>query len=209
MTGVEERNENLVEVDVYVAELPEGDVCYPVFPEERETELRGISSDRTRREKYYAWRLLEYALLESFGLSMEEAELYRSISGKWLSPRAELSISHSGGAVAVAVSRGPVGLDVERCGRGLGRGFAARMLTERELTSLGKEEEAVTETWCKKEAIFKMRGDVRFIPREVESSETPVHTETVSLPAGEYILAVATPRVADVTVKLCGVEAFL
>ena len=209
MTDVREENKSRLAVDVYVAALPEGDVCYPVLPEERETELRGVSSDLVRREKYHAWRLLEYALRESLGLSMEEARPYRSPSGKWLSARAEFSISHSGGIIAVAVSREHIGLDVERCGRELPRGFAARMLTERELASLDGGSDGVTEVWCRKEAIFKMRGESRFIPREVESTDVPLYTERLSLPEGEYILALAAPSAASVTVKLCGAEAFL
>ena len=193
---------------VYIAALPEGDVSYPVYPEEREAELCSVSSDIVRREKYYAWRLLDHALRESLGLTLEEASPRRVETGRWVSDAADFSISHSGGAVAVAVSGQPVGVDVERCGHELGQGFASRMLTERELASLCEGSDAVLELWCRKEAIFKMGGGSRFIPREVESDSAPVHVERVALPRGEFILAVATHASADLTVQLCGAEVF-
>lgn len=196
-------NEKPARVDVYLAEMPEGDVVYPVFPRQREDELLGVSSVVTRREKYHAWRLLEYALRASLGLSMEQAAPYRSGSGKWMSALAEFSISHAGGVVAVAVSKAPVGIDVEKCGRTLDRGFAERMLTDRELSSLKEGDDEILSVWCKKEALFKMRGEARFIPRGTESFGEPIHLEKILLPSGEYMLAVSPGAEAKVTVNIC------
>ena len=192
-------NKKHVWVDVYAALLPDGDeVRYPVFPRERELELEGISSDSLRREKYHAWRLLEYALEKSLGILLTEAELYRHSSGKWLSPHAELSIAHGGGAIAVAISRFPVGLDIEKCGRALDRGFAERMLTEKELNTLGEDGGEILRIWCKKEALFKRRCEPKFIPRATETVGEPVRCEKIALGGEDYLLAVAAGEGAEI-----------
>jgi 4'-phosphopantetheinyl transferase len=78
----------------------------------------------------------------------------------------ELSIAHSGWDVGVAVSLGPIGLDVERleCGALHPDGMAAHALSARERTSL--EQLSATarpiawlKYWTRKEAVLKATGD--------------------------------------------------
>ena len=197
-------NEKRAWVDVYVSPLPDTEVKAPILPRERELEIESVSSERIRKEKYHAWRLLEYALRESLGLSLPEAGLYKHISGKWRSPRAELSISHSGGAVAVAVSHYPVGVDIERADRVLDPGFARRMLTAGERDALGECGcECVLLVWCKKEALFKSLCESRFIPRVTETLDAPIWSDRVTVGGVPYYLAVASREGADVRIIPC------
>lgn len=92
-------------VDVYLAAIPEKIEVTAVEPTQKNTELMLISDSRERAESYFAWRLLEYALERTFGYRIKKLRLE---NGKWVSDKGEYSISVSGGAVAVAVSRKPV-----------------------------------------------------------------------------------------------------
>ena len=201
---MKKENNKLVWVDVYVAPVPDWDVVYPIFPRQRELELQGISSDRLRREKYHAWRLLEYALEKSLNLSLESAAPYRHWSGKWISEFCEFSIAHSGGVVAVAVSHYPVGVDVERRDRDLGPGFARRMFTDSENELLVASSERLTpiDIWCKKEAIFKKKGENSFIPRLTETAGESICSFCVAFSGVEYTLAVATEDGARVEILI-------
>ena len=92
-------------VDVYLAAIPEKIEVTAVEPMQKNDELMLISDPRERAESYFAWRLLEYALERTFGYRIKKLRLE---NGKWVSDKGEYSISVSGGAVAVAVSRKPV-----------------------------------------------------------------------------------------------------
>ena len=49
-------------IDVYIAKLPEIELNEPLACLERQIEIDGVANERARREKYYVWRLLEYAI---------------------------------------------------------------------------------------------------------------------------------------------------
>ena len=111
-------------IDVYFAPVSMTDVFLPLEPKEREAELLSVSNEHVRREKYFAWLLLEHALKKSLDLSLEEAELYKDKSGKWHSKKCEFSLSHSSSCVAVVISHAPVGIDIELADTKFRSGFA-------------------------------------------------------------------------------------
>ena len=184
-------------VDVYVAAIPEGKKRFPLSCKEREEEIAGISNERVQKEKYFVFRLLEYAVERSLGLSAKELTFKKNENGKWTADGCHFSLSHCQGAVAVAVSRGPVGVDIEREGRPAGERLAKRILTagERALydqTVAEERQDFLLERWTAKESLFKKEGGKTFHPAAYDSTEGGVRTSRVTLAGQSYLLSVAT-----------------
>ena len=187
---------------VFLAKIPKDAPMPPLSHAERQRELDGISNDRVKKEKYFAWRLLEYALYRSFGKRAEEAGIYRSESGKWLCPDLYLSISHTDGAVAVALSRTPVGVDIERPCAHSAEKYASKILTPEEyalyLDAPKEKRTAIfTEYWCKKESIFKMKDDPTLTVGKIDTRLCPALVKHMTVGECETVLAVAS----DITEK--------
>ena len=182
--------------DVYVAELPDGEPVEPLFPAARQEEVLACKDERVRRQKYYAWKLLGYALQRSLGYKIEEMRFRKEKNGKWTTPSCAFSLSHSHGVAAVAVSDGEVGVDVEKIVPERAD-FLQKILTEQERAAFaakGEEDRVQTlfEIWTKKESIFKRAGDGFFRPQKIALESACVQTEKLSLNGGEYALSVAT-----------------
>ncbi len=184
-------------LDVYIAPLP---LALPeprrIEHEGRRAELLEISSEEARSESYFVWRLLERALFSRFGKTPTELGLRREATGRWVSPYLSLSLSHTKGALAAAVSSQPVGVDIEREAAPRAKSFAKKTLTERELSEyipLGEEEQNgyLMSRWSMKEALFKMRGEGKFIPRNFDTQKG-VRTEEVFLGGERFFLSVAS-----------------
>ena len=182
--------------DVYLALLPCGECDEPLYPEERDTLVKNTANPRVRRERYFVWRLLEVAIRRSLGLELSEIRLRRE-GERWTSELADISLSH-GGALAVAVSGAPVGVDIESLsGDSDTARLAERFLsdTERAEYYAAPEEErraAFLRIWTAKEAIFKSQRSTAFAPSEVDSGASRVHSRTVRLGDEDFILSVAT-----------------
>ena len=182
--------------DVYLALLPCGECDEPLYPEERDTLVKNTANSAVRRERYFVWRLLEVAIRRSLGLELSEIGLRRE-GERWTSELADISLSH-GGALAVAVSGAPVGVDIESLS---GDSDTARLAerffgdTERAEYCAAPEEErraAFLRIWTSKEAIFKSQMSTAFAPSEVDSGASRVHSRTVRLGDEDFILSVAT-----------------
>lgn len=183
---------------VYVAKIPEEGKLSSLFPAERSREIKATGNERVRREKYYVWKLLEHALDRSFGIKIKKAGLKKSESGKWKSQFCELSLSHSEGVAAVAVSRKPVGVDIEKLAAPRHVGFAEKILTENELSDYlaqatdSDRTEFLIRKWTEKESIFKSRDEKYFSPSKTETKNASVRTEVISFDEEKYMLSVAS-----------------
>ncbi len=182
--------------DVYIARIPDGRIR-TVVPEARNREISETSNERVKREKYYVWRLLEYALERSFGMRMKKLEFECLASGRWTTPSAEISLSHSGAFVAVAVSRAPIGIDIEKISEPRSERFADRALTEEECVkfrSLGEEARAeyLISLWTAKEATFKSLHLDAFCPRDIAADASKLRSGRISDGEDDYIWTVAT-----------------
>ena len=184
-------------VDVYLCAIPENVTLKPLLPAARNDEIDRVSNERVKVEKYCVWRLLEYALERSFGYRMEDLRFEKNGNGKWVCDKCELSLSHCDGAVAVAVSRAPVGIDVETA-RPLSRErFAELILTEKEKECYGTLEDADRERflialWTKKESLFKRDGEKHFSPSAIDTTVAKVCCGILKIDEREYFLSVAT-----------------
>ena len=182
--------------DVYVALLPEGECDEPLYPEERDAYVKNTANPTVRRERYFVWRLLEVAIRNSLGLELSEIGL-RLDGERWTSELADISLSH-GGALAVAVSGAPVGVDIESLsGDSDATRLAERFFSDAERAEYyaAPEEErraAFLRVWTAKEAVFKSQKNAVFAPSDVDSDASRVHSLAVHLGDEDFILSVAT-----------------
>lgn len=192
---VRELFRSLPVLDIYISRIPEKVKMGLHFPAKRREEIMAVSNENVRREKIYATQLLEYAMERSLGVKLHRAELERLPSGKWISPACEFSISHSGGYCAVAISRKPIGVDIELVKKPSSEKFAERVLTERELSEynlLSGEQalEYLIKKWCEKESIFKAGRADAFVPSAIETGKSS-RSELIELEGSKFALGVS------------------
>ena len=88
--------------ELYIAAVPAGEMG-EVFPPRRQAQLEGTKNIPHRRQRYFVWKLLEYGLRQSLGLSMEQVGFSLDDRGRWSCDGCFFSLTHSGGAVAVSI----------------------------------------------------------------------------------------------------------
>lgn len=149
---------------VYIAPIPDCVEITDVFPPERDAEIKSIGNSRVRAEKYCVWKLVEFAVSDMFGREMREFSFKKTAAGKWDCDGFCFSLSHTAGAVAVAVSDSPIGVDVENVSRVRMRFSADRIAVL--CADAGVRVPAgydaylaFLDAWTKKESIYKKRGD--------------------------------------------------
>lgn len=183
--------------DLYIAAIPDTEPTSPLSSPEREAEIASVGNEKVRREKYYVFKLLEYALERSFGAKPGSINLHKNENGKWVCDSYELSLSHSHGMLAVAVSRAPIGVDIEAISAPRSEKMAERIMTEEELSVFSslddKEKEAeLISTWCRKEAIFKSLNEPAFYPSKIDTKAYKTVTRTLDTEDARYVWVVAT-----------------
>ena len=192
-------------IKIYIARLPQTECDEPLLCAERQNEINSVSNERVRREKYYVWKLLEYAIKDGFEKDASNIRFVKSKNGKWSCKELEFSISHSTDAIAVAVSDNSVGIDVERIRVKRSKKLADYILTEREYFEYSdipdeKSEDYIVRKWCQKEASFKMQNKAHFRPSEIESAEYFSVTKNFDIGEERYILAVSANRRQEVEI---------
>ncbi|MBQ7474471.1 MAG: lecithin retinol acyltransferase family protein [Clostridia bacterium] len=181
--------------DVYLAPIPDDPEYAPVAPPERGEEIASCRSASLKAAKFTDWKLLGEALRRSLGVDISDVRFRKTSQGRWCADGFDFSLSHTGRAVAVAVSNGPVGIDAESVSdfdRKFG-GEKAEKLRERFFTEKEKEKYAADPSsflvcWTRKEAEFKRTGKGSFSPSAVDTTACRA----------------VTYRVGDVVVSVCG-----
>ncbi|MBR0445990.1 MAG: lecithin retinol acyltransferase family protein [Oscillospiraceae bacterium] len=197
--GLRRQFAQLRPVEVYVAIIPEGEIT-PVLPAQRQEQIENTTHEGVKRQRYYVWKLLEIALKRSYDYEMKDLQFSRDEAGKWTCKECYFSLSHTDGAVAVAVSRKPVGVDLERTDHTVRPGLAEKILTEGEKNLSREDENAfLLQMWCAKEAKFKAGCEDVFQPKKI-SVLTGVRTQTVRLGEQEYCLAVAADNLTNLRI---------
>ena len=185
-------------LDVYVAKIPEQAALTTVYPPERNQEILSCQNRQVKIEKYYVWKLLEYALYRSFGRSISSVQFQKAETGKWQCDICEFSLSHSHHAVAVAISRKPVGIDIQLVKPLLAaNGIAKRILSEMEHDAFIRtppEEQPLflLQRWTEKESIFKSMNRASFFAADPKSFSKEAHTRFISMDQERYSLSVAS-----------------
>ena len=184
--------QNGLAVDVYVAKIPDKVVLKPLYPAERTQEIETCQNERVKKQKYCVWKLLAYALRQSYGIQLEDLSLKKEKNGKWTAEGYFFSLSHCDDVAVVAVSRKKVGVDVEKISDKMKK-LQEKFLTEKELCVLASQENKgfyLAEKWTQKESIFKMLSRTVFSPKTIQTSEYNTHTAFLK-EMGNYILSVA------------------
>ena len=180
--------------DVYVAPIPADVTLTPVLPPERQRLIEQTRNRSAKIRRYWVWKLLERAAGQSFSLSLSDLS-FRYRDGVWTCREFCFSLSHSQNAVAVAVSRSPVGVDLEHAGAFAVRfsdperlrQAARRICTEQELPQI-REPDDLLALWTKKESIFKRQSGGTFSPGRIPADSFPTITRAVELPE-RYLLS--------------------
>lgn len=186
-------------LDVYVAPIPEACDFEAIVPKARREEIAGCSNESVKRRKYAVWKLLEYGLKRTFGHAIGNLEFTLSANGKWQCNACEFSLSHSGNVVAVALSRKPVGVDIEGV-HAVKAELAKKILTDDEFADYSalaeNREEYLSRKWTEKESLFKRAGGKAFHPSKIAVLGQSLKTERIAAADGEYFLTVASDDIA-------------
>lgn len=162
---------------VYVRRYPFDVENKEIIPHIRRDEIDKANNEVHRQQKYYAWKLLEKAVFEKYGIKMDELSFSLNVDGKWECDKLYFSLSHTKDTVAVALSEKPCGIDVEYFSpERFGEKLARRILTEKEFLEYSvldenERNEYTFRKWTQKESIFKMLSGSTFMPRTIETSE--------------------------------------
>lgn len=183
---------------VLYAPIGEGSIGDDIYPRARRDEIARCKSEKVKREKYFAWKLLRKALTDYFNLDFDNLQFAKTANGQWICPDVFFSISHSDGAVCVAASSFPVGVDIEKR-KGVNPSLAARILTEREYgvyegLKETEKEEFLLESWVKKESIFKRRGASALMPGSLDTLGDEARLSRVVIKDEKYVIAVASEQ---------------
>lgn len=193
---------NMSTTDVYVASVPQ-DPIGTVIPHERQQQIEQTTHEGLRRQRYYVWKLLEYALLHSYGLKMKDMTFQKDKNGKWSCDECCFSLSHSGDALAVAVSRTPVGVDIESLERTMHADLSDAIFTPREATAFEAlpEEERLTywlEAWSAKESIFKAGTESTFRPASLDTQNA--YRSCIQIGTTRYCLTVCAQDIQKIKI---------
>ena len=195
---------------VFISEIPDNIEIEEVFCKKRDEEITKTANLTVKAEKYFVWRLLEYALSESYGIDITDVEFSKNENGRWTSSDFNFSLSHSDGVAAVAVSDTSVGIDIEPISTPRSDSFARRILSSleyEEFLSIPSEnrEGYITKKWTQKEAVFKSQNLAKFIPRKTEpNKEGTLKTDFLLIKNKKYIYSVFTAEKRDVKVFVGG-----
>lgn len=187
-------------IAVYVADIPEKcDTC-GIYPAERREYIAKVTNAQLQIQKTSSWKLLEHAVRESFGYSLNDLKFSLDESGKWSCDKLYFSLAHTAEKVAVAVSDKPVGVDIESFSA-----FENRRTKQLSGKILCEEEKALSNAellklWTQKESIFKCFGGKAFIPNAIHTAEFPVRT----FESGDYCVSVcgSSEDLADVAINM-------
>ena len=165
----------------YVGSIPKNVQITPFACEKRNEEIEICASEKRKIERFCVWKLLEYALKERLGESVDLRTFDKQSSGKWTRNDVYFSLSHSGETVAVALAFDEVGIDVESGKDKLLR-LREKILNEQEkdvFCALGDEAKTnyLAEKWTQKEAIFKAFGSGVFVPKDIDTTSMQTHTK--------------------------------
>ena len=194
--GVRAMFRNMNVVDLYVAKIPEGEIG-TVIPQMRQEQIENTGHEGLRRQRYFVWKLLEYGLHRSLGLKMEKLHFSRTEQGKWGCKECFFSLSHCEDVVAVAVSKKPVGVDIEWLERQISLKIGDRIFTDAERKQAETAEDItqfLLEKWTAKESLFKASNETVFRAGDWETAQG-VKTQLLQIGEKVYCCAVASQDV--------------
>ena len=196
-----EKVEALPQVVVYYASIPSGDYQLDLPTCERNEEILACTNEQTKREKYFAWKLLLDAIEQNFG---KNAKFERQPTGKWTCDLCHFSISHSDGVVAVAIAQSCVGVDVQKVALPNTYKVVERVFSQQEREIYHKIDDIVekacyfTRVWTQKESTFKMLDLDNFLQSKPQNYTQFTMEKHVNLQNKDYYVAVACQPICNI-----------
>lgn len=142
---------NIEEVDV--------EASLPLLSEQRREKVLSMGSREQQRQSVAAYLLLCQAVGVEKPVFQFDAHGKPTIVGR---TDIHFSMSHTRGAVAVAIGDKPVGVDIERADRRISEGLIRHTMNEEEIARIRSSESPQREfmrLWTQKEALLKMTGE--------------------------------------------------
>lgn len=141
--------------------------------------------------RQYAWIALTRAIAEFVQVVGCDEPLPSLLqSGKWVAANCYLSLSHTDGYVAAAVSDLPVGVDIERTNRRLAKGLYERIVCGNEKALYtAPDNTQLLQLWTAKEAVFKQTDNNDGLTiSQIDTTTHKVQTTATE----EFVLSIAT-----------------
>lgn len=188
-------------VFVYIVKFDKSVEVREVQPAIRNEAIQRCGDTLTKQQRYCAWRLLDYALVQRFGKGVADYDFTVGANGQWRCNGAHFSLTHCNNIVCVAVCNQPVGVDVEAVANFAKYvddcKFAERTLTHDEIACIQTvapevRAQALAETWTQKESLFKLAGGRTFVPSSIDTTRCKSHSQLFRFDGTDYALAVAT-----------------
>ena len=177
--------------------MPQNIKDFSLTHKDRENEILNSTSAKVKREKFCAFKLLEYAIFDTFNKPITCFNLTKNSNGKWVCDSFYFSISHSEDMVAVCLSTSPCGVDVQIVKPLKNANFERAILSEKELELFYKldvdereKTEFLIQTFTKKESVFKRLDLPLFKPKEIESDFVSTHSHLIE--DNKYFLSVSS-----------------
>lgn len=198
--------------NVYIAKYP-----FPynedIYCSLRKEEIEKCRNSDVKEQKFYVWKLLEYALSKTFGLGKSTLNFQKKNNGKWILEGYNFSLSHSGNIVVVAVSDYPIGVDIQKIKTiDDPNKFKSIILSKKEKDKYqNAKNEKLMKIWSLKECAFKRSNDSNFVPNRYEIDDlTHCDSFILELQNEKYILSTLCDNISEATylslsddLKLC------
>ena len=172
----------------FVALIPHEFDC-EIATEWRKNEIAAAKSLKVKREKAFAWALLEYAVKKVFDKDIEEFSPKKDENGKIIADGIFTSISHSGNYALAVVANTEVGGDIEEKKDKDFTRLVEKIATESEKTLFSAAKDKKTcffKLWTAKEALYKRSGEKVFSPEK-----TPIDGKAEFFVTENFVAAVA------------------
>ncbi len=163
-------------VFVYLSDIDSIKADSIFLPDIRQNEINNCKNVVVKNQKERVWSLLCHALRQSFGIDARQIIFEKTQNGKWISDKCCFSISHSGNILVAAVSKTPIGVDIEKIdAKRMTERLAQRILTDSEKciynnTAANTKAQFLTDAWTAKESVFKLKGEKNFCPNLIPAN---------------------------------------
>ena len=163
-------------VQVFVSPMP-FECSDKIHCKLRKDEINSCGSEKAKNEKFYAWKLLEKALKENYGVDIRKLKFEKQSNGKWICDKFNISFSHSGELVAVAIASYGVGVDIQEIKPLEDIEKLSTLIYGDEEKPDNISENDLIRDWTLKESAFKLSNDTGFNPKQyllkdINKSET-------------------------------------
>ena len=190
-------------LSVFVAKIPKNTPITTLSHPLRQNQIDDCLSYKVKEEKFFVWKLLEYAVNLVLGEPISNFDITLDKTGKWLSNGFEFSLSHSKGVVAVAISPNPVGVDIELIEAPKVNVFEKvlndKQLKEFNLLPESEKIEYFITKWANKESVFKSKN-LPCLMADNDHCDCEVFDKKMRFEDLSYILSVAGVGALSTTV---------